>query len=239
MNIDPLLPLKNLALSNAGARILERYHLDYCCGGQQTLADACRSAGHDVVEVAAALNEAVNAPATAGDPQQESLGELIRFIVETHHAFTRSELPRIARLLETVISRHGNAHPELRPVGACFDALQADLGPHLMKEEQILFPYIRELERYRRGELASPPDACFGAVEHPLRQMAAEHQNVGDLLKRMRLLTRDFTVPDDGCPTYRSTYQALEELEVDLMRHIHLENNVLFPRTRELAGITD
>lgn len=234
-----MLTLKDLALSNAAARVLERYHLDYCCGGKQTLAAACASAGHDLQAVVAALDEALSAPQnTDADVEQRSQGALIAFIVDTHHAFTRSELQRIDGLLQKVIARHGDAHPELKSIGACFGALQADLGAHLLKEEQVLFPYVRDLERHRHGEIATPPAACFGTIENPLRQMTAEHQTVGDLLKKIRHLTSDFTVPADGCPTYRSTYQAMEGLEVDLMRHIHLENNVLFPRARQMAAGT-
>lgn len=237
MTTDPMLPLKELAMSNAAARVLERYHLDYCCGGKQTLADACQAAGQDLQGIVAALDEALRDPENgAASTQQSSLGELITHIVDTHHAFTRSELQRIENLLQKVIARHGDAHPELKSIGACFGALQADLGPHLIKEEQVLFPYVRDLERHQHGEIPTPPAACFGALDNPIRQMTTEHQTVGDLLKKIRHLTGDFTVPADGCPTYRSTYQALEGLEVDLMRHIHLENNVLFPRAEQMAA---
>lgn len=236
MNTDPNVPLKDLVVSNAGARVLERYHLDYCCGGDQTIAAACAAAGHDLQEVLTALDQAVAASGAENVPTFRSAGELIQYIIDTHHTYTRSELRRIETLLPTIIERHGAAHPELKAVAACFDALQADLGPHLIKEEQVLFPFIQELERYRRGERPDRPACCFGAIDNPIRQMTTEHQTVGEVLKRIRHLTDDFTIPADGCATHRSAYLALEGLELDLMRHIHLENYVLFPRAQQLAA---
>ena len=235
MSVDPNTPLKDLALSNTGARVLETYRFDYCCGGKQTLAEACTASGHDLQEVSSALASALAALETEAPPPNRTLDELMNFIVETHHTYTRAELPRIQALLDKVAARHGANHPELKSVHDCFLALTAELIPHLLKEEQILFPYIRDCEAYHRGESALLPKACFGSIDHPLRQMTQEHDAAGGLLKRLRQITADYTVPTDGCPTYRSAYRALEEMERDLMRHIHLENNILFPRARKLV----
>lgn len=228
--------LKDVALSHpAAARVLESFHLDYCCGGKHTLGEACASAGLALDDVVAALAHAsADTPVEPGI-EKASLNALIRFIVDTHHAFTRTELSRIEALLHKVIARHGATHPELPEIGACFQRLQADLGPHLLKEENVLFPYIAALEHHRRGT-APKPIAYFGTIDNPLRQMQNEHEAVGTLLKEIRRLASDFTPPSDACPTYRSTFQALEGLETDLMRHIHLENHVLFPRAVELAA---
>lgn len=236
MSIATTTSLKDIALSHPGAaRVLEAFHLDYCCGGRDSLDEACRAAGLATAELLAAIEEA--SAATPAEPglDQAPLNAVIQFIVGTHHAFTRTELARIEPLLGKVIARHGAAHPELAAIGEGFRALQGDLGPHLDKEERILFPYIHGLESWRAGHGAQP-EACFGSMDNPLRQMQAEHENVGALLKKIRRLSRHFMPPDDACPSYRALYQALEGLETDLMRHIHLENNVLFPRARALEG---
>jgi regulator of cell morphogenesis and NO signaling len=235
MVITPQTPLKDLAASNAGVRVLEDYRFDYCCGGQQSLAEACRSAGHDLQQVMTALDTALAPGDTELAAPTRTLGELIAFIVDTHHAFTRAELPRIRDLLDKVTAHHCERHPELSSIRDAFLTLEAELIPHLTKEERILFPYIRDCEQHRQGNSPAPPAACFGSIEHPLRQMLSEHETAGGLLKQLRRLTNDFEAPADACASYRSTYRALEALARDLMRHIHLENNVLFPAARELA----
>lgn len=236
MTSNPLETLQQLAMSNAAARVLERYRLDYCCAGNRTLAESCRTAGISVEEVVAALDAEPRDSDGVIDPGWLSLRELIRHIVDTHHAFTRAELLRIGGLLDKVIARHAPSHPELRQVGERFAELTADLVPHLLKEEQVLFPYIEDLERHLSGDGAAAPRACFGAVGDPIRRMEEEHRTVGGLLGAIRRLTDDFTVPADGCASYRNVYAALASLETDLMRHIHLENAVLFPRAEALAG---
>lgn len=227
--------LKDIAASNpAAVRVFESYRLDYCCGGGQTLGDACRAAGLDPDEVISALHQAQCEPVSGIRWEEQSLTALIRFIVDTHHTYTRTELARIEPLIAKVNSRHGAAHPELREIGARFGELKADLGPHLLKEEHVLFPYIEALESHRHGA-APPPQACFGTIANPIRMMTIEHDAVGGLLKQLRTLASDYILPTDACPTYRALYEALEGLETDLMRHIHLENNILFPRAFELA----
>lgn len=227
--------LRDIALSHpAAVRVFESYHLDYCCGGQQTLDEACRAARLDTDEVVTALQRAQRERTSEPRWDETSLIALMRFIVETHHAFTRAELPRIEALLAKVIARHGASHPELRNIERCFAELKADLGPHLLKEEQVLFPYIEALEHHQHG---SPlPSACFGTIDNPIRMMTLEHETAGNLLRQIRTLANHFAIPIDACPAYRALYEALEGLESDLMRHIHLENNVLFPHAHDLAG---
>lgn len=237
MRTEATATLKDLALSHpAAARVFESYHLDYCCGGHQTLGDACRAAGLNLDEVVTAVQRAQREPASEPRWDEASLIALVRFIVDTHHAFTRTELTRIEALLAKVIARHGAAHSELGKIDRCFVELKADLGPHLLKEEQVLFPYIEALENHRQQKAPLPP-ACFGTIDNPIRMMSIEHDAVGTLLRQIRSLTADFAPPADACPTYQALYQAMEGLETDLMRHIHLENNLLFPRARVLAGL--
>lgn len=235
-SIEPATSLKDLALAYpAAARVFEALHLDYCCGGAQTLDGACQAAGLDTDEVVARLMWSCRQDNPSPPWEQSTLTELIHHIVETHHAYTRTELARIEPLLKTVVDRHGQAHGELHELAKAYLALHAELMPHLLKEEQILFPYIEALERHHEHGTALPA-ACFGSIDHPIRQMNREHETAGDLLKRIRKLSNDFVPPEDACAKYRALLQALKEFEKDLMMHIHLENNLLFPRARALSG---
>ena len=216
----------------ATMRVFEAMNVDYCCGGHRSLAEACAHAGQDLARVLAGL-EAMPATAPASDPgiwQDAPLAELIAHIEATHHAFTRTELRRVAPLMEKVLRVHGEHHPELARVAQCFQAMDADLGPHLEKEEQILFPYVRGLEA------GQPASACFGTVQNPIRAMQSEHEQVGDILRELRTLTRGYTPPDDACGSFQSLYLGLRNLEEDLHLHIYLESHILFPRSIELEA---
>jgi len=218
----------------ATMRIFEGLNIDYCCGGQRTLAAACAHAGRDLEEVQrrlAALQAAAPAPADPKVWQSAPLADLIDHIVATHHAFTRSELARVAPLMERVLKVHGDHHPELARVAQCFEAMACDLQPHLEKEERILFPFVRSLEA---GDPAA--ECCFGTVQNPIRAMQSEHEQVGDILRELRTLTRDFTPPEDACGSYRSLLMGLRNLEEDLHLHIYLESHLLFPRAIELEA---
>lgn len=154
---------------------------------------------------------------------------LLDHIVQTHHAYVRGALPRIAACLATLVQTHGRRHPELAQIAARFEALGRELLQHMLKEERVLFPYIRELATAPR--VAASP---FGTVENPIRMMEREHERAGALVCDIRALSGDYTVPSDGCTTYRACYEDLAHFEHDLRRHVHLENDVLFPRALEL-----
>jgi regulator of cell morphogenesis and NO signaling len=209
-------------------RVFERFGIDYCCGGKRTLADAAARAGADYQAVLAAL-EAADRPAGGFDPAALALADLCEHVVETHHAYLRRELPRIDLLLDKVIAAHGERHPELLDVRRVFSAFATDLVQHMAKEETVLFPAIVRLERDRRY-----PAGPFGSLRNPMGVMEAEHDEAGDALGAMRAATDDFSPPADACPTYRALLAALAELEVDMFRHVHKENNVLFPRAVRL-----
>jgi regulator of cell morphogenesis and NO signaling len=205
------------------ARPLDRIGLDYCCGGERTVAEAAVAAGLDADEVVTLLAE--EAPIESPD-DWASLGpsELVDHLEATHHRYLREALPRLTELIDRVLSAHGERHPELRDARATFLALRRDLEPHLLKEEQILFPMIREL-------MASPVPPTFhcGTLANPIRVMGMEHDGAGELLARLRDQTTGYAVPDDGCTRYRALFAGLVELEADTHLHIHKENNVLFP----------
>lgn len=229
MSVDVSKSLGELVEEMPGAsRVMERFGLDYCCGGKRSLEVACAARELDLAAVVGALEQAIAGPVEEApvDWSARSLTELVDYINSKHHTFTRDSLQMLGALAEKVYAVHGATHPELAAVKRLYFDLDADLQPHLLKEEQILFPYIRSLE----GGASS---ACFGSVASPIAVMLSEHDAVGDLLARLREVTRGYALPAEACRSYRALYEGLEDLEKDLHQHIHLENNVLFPRSLE------
>lgn len=230
MNINVATTVRDLAVTVPGAtRVFEKMGIDYCCGGHRTLADACLNAKVPVEQVTASLEQTHESPTEFQDWPAASMTALIQYIVEKHHTYTREELPRIEKLMNKVCTVHGERHPELLQLKPVFLALKQELEPHLFKEEQVLFPYLTKLEAAQTGSGVFPM-SCFGTVQNPVRMMNLEHEAAGDLLKEMRTITNDYATPADACMSYQTLYQALTELEADLHQHIHLENNLLFPK---------
>ncbi len=216
----------------ATIRILEQHGIDYCCGGDKSLDAACRDAGIDGQEVLAQIEHAKEAEDEAQcDWLEAPLTKLCDHIEQTHHAFLRVQLPLLTQLIDQVVDAHGQHHGELRDVRLVFGELRAELEPHMMKEEQILFPAVRMLEQASH-QVTFP----FGSVQNPIRMMEHEHDNAGAGLRRLRELTSGFAATDDACNAYLGLYEALAKLEADLHEHIHKENNILFPRAAELEA---
>ena len=214
--------------------VFEEYGIDYCCGGKTTLVEACRDAGCESQDVIAALKKsdqdaAVAQETDATDWRTASLSALTNHIVDKHHTFMKRELPRLGELMDKVLGAHGENHPELTEVASVFAALRLEIEGHLMKEEQVLFPMIQEMEITR--EVGS---AHCGSVNNPIGVMEHEHDNAGEALRRLRALTGDYTPPADGCPTYQALLAGLAAMERDLHEHIHKENNILHPRAVSL-----
>ncbi len=206
------------------SRVFERLGIDYCCGGGVPLSEACAGSGLDLGEVLAEL-ERQETQRDEGDAglARMGLGELVDHIVETHHAYLREELPRLTFLVDKVAKAHGNAHPELLELREVFEKLRAELEEHTEKEERVLFPACRELER---GRSIFP----FGSVKGPITTMMAEHVEAGGYLGRIRELTWDYDLPKDACNTYRAMLDGLAELERDTHYHVFKENSILFPK---------
>ena len=217
-------------------RLFESLKIDYCCGGNQPLAQACVSAGIDVDHVMEMLAEVGRSrEESALHFENFSLPELITHILNTHHVFTKREMDRLQSLADKVLNAHGGNHPELVHLSELWLRLCADLKPHMFREEQVLFPYIVDLAQAANQNQAVP-FAPFGTVNNPIRMMMREHDTAGQLLRELRALTSDYKVPADACISYQTLYQALENFEKDLHQHIHLENNILFPKALDLEN---
>ena len=219
-------------------RVFEQFGIDYCCGGRKPLAEACAARDLEIDSVLAALEEAEKKPGIEIENWAEkSLESLSSHIVAKHHAYVKRELPRLGQLAEKVVNRHGSTKPELPAIAATLMQLHEELIQHLAKEEAMLFPYITALEQ-SVSLRAARPQSCFGAVVNPIAMMTQEHDAAGALLSEIRRLSGDFTTPEDACPTFHAFYDGLREFEQDLHQHIHLENNILFPRAIELENST-
>jgi regulator of cell morphogenesis and NO signaling len=205
------------------AREFEIRGLDYCCGGATSLELACRANGLDPTTVVSELTAAVvdDVPAVWSTM---GLVQLVDHIEAVHHRYLWDELPRVSALMDKVVGVHGDRHPELVEAGACLVEIRADLEPHMHREEQVLFPAIREL-----ATAAECPAFRFGSIGNPISVMLREHDAVGGLLLRLRRLTGDYSTPIDGCASYHALYDALADLEADTHLHVHKENNALFP----------
>jgi regulator of cell morphogenesis and NO signaling len=222
----------------SSTNVFEQLGIDYCCGGQKPLAEACAAAGKKLDTLTAMLerlqSEQQTRTAPANNWATESLYDLIENIKSTHHVYVREQIPNLEALLDKVTAKHGENHPELASVRDRFAALADELAMHLMKEEQILFPYIARSEESSLQHEPAPP-SCFGSVESPIRMMMSEHDSAGEALREMRRLTADYKVPDDACTSFRALYKLLQEFEADLHQHIHKENNILFPRATQVC----
>jgi regulator of cell morphogenesis and NO signaling len=219
------------ASSLAAVKVFERLGIDYCCGGNRPLADACREKGYDPSAVRSELESAMSAASPdTKDWSAALLRELIEHIVGTHHEYLRRELGPLGARLEKVYRIYNEKYgPTLTGLPEVFAGLRTELDMHMRKEEMVLFPVIAAYESAISA--GSPlPGTPFGSIGNPIRMMEAEHDSAGKALADIRTITANYAIPEYACVTYRSLMAGLQELEQDLHMHIHLENNILFPR---------
>lgn len=233
MNLDPTRTVRDFALEFPNAtRLFEKLGIDYCCGGGKPLQTACADKQISVADVLRSLeqdNFITAANTESADFNQQPLKELIEHIVTRHHGYVRQEIPRLQQLLNKVVSVHGSTHPELAGIQQNFRTLADELTSHMMKEEQILFPYIAAMEQaFNEGKPARRP--MFGTVGNPVHMMEMEHDSAGALLREISAASGSYTPPENACFSYRTLYTGLKDFEADLHQHIHLENNILFPK---------
>ena len=235
MNFNDQTKVKDIALSNPAARqILEDAGLDYCCGGGKSLHEACLHADLPAEEILKRLRE--NSKHVSPDEANWAsapLVDLTRHIRERHHRYVREAIARVQPLLDKVDAKHGKSHSEIADIRRLFSEVGREMIMHMQKEEQILFPYIDALEKATSAHgYVEPP--FFQTVRNPIHAMMKEHDAAGELVKQIRKASSEYTAPADACTSYKALYQDLREFEADLHQHVHLENNILFPRAVEM-----
>jgi regulator of cell morphogenesis and NO signaling len=238
MNFDATRTLRDLATEIPSAtRIFERFGIDYCCGGNRPLQDACQQAKIPLDAVLRSLEDenVVDPDSSDADFKGASLTELVAHILARHHGYVKQEIPRLKQLLFKVVLVHCASHPELAAVQRTFNGLGDELLSHMMKEEMVLFPYIEKLEQTKNAGKPAPV-VPFGSMRNPVRMMELEHESAGAALTQIRTLTSAYTAPETACVSYKTLYSALKDFEADLHQHVHLENNILFPRAIALES---
>jgi regulator of cell morphogenesis and NO signaling len=235
--IDPQATVGQLVTQHPGrSRVFETLNIDYCCGGKIPLSEACAKRGHDPMVVIGLLQKADAEGDQSGDmidADALSLSDLADHIERAHHDYLRAELPRLDAMTDKVHRVHGESEPRLGDVRRAFCSLRDELTSHMVKEERILFPVIRQLE-----QSDGPVPIHSGTIADPIRQMEAEHEHAGDALATIRTATDDFQPPEWACNTYRAMLDGLSQLERDMHAHVHKENNVLFPKAIALEART-
>ncbi|MBS1841560.1 MAG: iron-sulfur cluster repair di-iron protein [Acidobacteria bacterium] len=237
MNFNAETRVNEIALSDPGARrILEDAGVDYCCGGGKSLHDACMRANVPAEVILEQLRKN-SRKAETGESRwkQAPLAELTGHIRERHHGYVRDVIPRLRGMLAKVREKHGTKHREIEEIERLFGEVARDMQMHMQKEEQILFPFIDALERAASGQGAFEPP-FFQTVRNPIYSMMKEHDAAGELVRQIRAASNTYHAPEDACATFQAAYQELEQFEKDLHLHVHLENNILFPRAVELEA---
>lgn len=213
------------------ADIFKEYKIDFCCAGDRPLLTAIKEQGLNEAEVLDKINNLYekfkNIETEGRDWTKAPLSELVDHIINVHHAYLNAELPRISELTSKILRVHGEHHPELSMVHKLFHTMKMDFEAHTIKEETVQYPAIKEYEKNKT-------EAALHKAIKLNQELSDEHTSVGNILRELREVTNDYKVPDDGCNTYRLTYAKLQELEAETFEHIHLENNILFPRLMEL-----
>lgn len=216
------------------ASVFKKYGIDFCCQGNRTINDACVAKKIDEKLVVSDLNSVINSKTESGtDYQSWPLDLLADYIEKKHHRYVEDKTQEIKPYLEKICRVHGGRHPELMEINEHFNATAGELAMHMKKEEFVLFPQIRKMEKAKHDN-TSFESPNFGTIQNPIQMMMDEHTTEGDRFRKIEELTNNYTPPEDACNTFRVTYALLKEFEQDLHLHIHLENNILFPRAIEM-----
>lgn len=212
------------------ASVFDKYGIDFCCGGGQTISEVCKRKNIDTEGLLRSINEMTASKANKEiDYDSWPIDLLADYIEKKHHRYVREQMPVIKKFLDKLCKVHGERHPELFKINELFSAVVEELTKHLRKEEMVLFPYIRKMVTTYNGKILETPE--FRSVKNPINMMMDEHDTEGERFRKIGELTSNYTPPDDACNTYKAAFVLLKEFESDLHIHIHLENNILFPKT--------
>lgn len=218
------------------ASVFGKHGIDFCCKGHRTLQEACERKGFSQEQIQSELKNVLQEPpANAIDFKTWPLDLLTTYIEKTHHRYVEKQIPVLLQFLEKLCKVHGERHPELFEINSLFKLSAGDLAQHMKKEELILFPFIQKMVKAQKDNQPIQ-EPHFGTVENPIAMMQDEHTVEGDRFATIATLTDGFTPPEDACSTYKVAFQMLKEFEQDLHKHIHLENNILFPKAIELQA---
>ncbi|OJY79627.1 MAG: iron-sulfur cluster repair di-iron protein [Sphingobacteriales bacterium 40-81] len=213
--------------------VLEKYHLDFCCGGKQTLAEACNERGLDITAIIKELKTSdIQDQKAFVDFSDMNAEQLIRYILIKHHFYTRQSMPDIEAHLTKVAAKHGERYPYMRTVKDLFAYLKNDMYMHMQKEEMVLFPRIKEIAASFNNKTNTNKQQEY--INDPVTMMVHEHDEAGAIMEQIRILTSDYSIPEDACNTFKIVLQELKAFEEDLHKHVHLENNLLFPMAEKM-----
>lgn len=218
------------------ASVFQKYGIDFCCHGGQTIEEACAKKGIDKNKLLSEISSAVaSANTTEDDFNLWELNKLADYIEQKHHQYVVKQTPVLLQFLEKICNVHGGKHPELFEIQTEFKICAQELAMHMKKEEIKLFPAIKKLVAVKENK-ANRAQLALGMVNNLIDSMMSDHESEGERFERIKKLSNGYTTPTDGCSTYNATYQTLKEFEEDLHKHIHLENNILFPKAIELEN---
>ncbi|MBP6478371.1 MAG: iron-sulfur cluster repair di-iron protein [Chitinophagaceae bacterium] len=238
MNVLASKTLAQIVTNNyKAASIFEKHHLDFCCKGKRTLEQACAESDIKIEEVIEQLEKAGDTNDLKTNYNELSLAQLSEHIVSTHHNYVKNEMPALHGYLQKVASKHGDRHPEMNKVFQIFVAVKEEMEFHMQKEEMVLFPRIKDIENQIQEGKKVVINSSY--LQSPINMMEQEHDHAGSMLAEIRNLTNNYTPPADACTTYQLSFASLQAFELDLHHHVHLENNILFPKALKMFGETN
>jgi regulator of cell morphogenesis and NO signaling len=216
------------------AKVFENHEIDFCCGGKVALRAACMEKGIDLAEITRALDAVKSEPVERSQNYASwELPFLADYIINAHHNYIRENTSQLAAYAHKIAEVHGEHHPEVIKIASIFDGIAKDLAAHLREEEEIFFPAIKRVHAARKEGMA-PEEKDIETIRDSIMKLSQEHEEVGEAIHAIRSLAKDYAIPEDVCNTFVVTYQKFREFEDDLHKHVHLENNILFPKASDL-----